>query len=111
MARIYSHFVASYDSQGHGGGIRPRLHTGLQGDLENVAGKRAVKALKQFYLITSRSLYHRRLQCDLSIPTKYLYEGRIYNCCGPEAIKIWWPLSVTTDLEFENYFIFFYFLK
>jgi hypothetical protein len=22
-------FVASYDSQGHGGGIRPRLHTGL----------------------------------------------------------------------------------
>jgi hypothetical protein len=21
-------FVASYDSQGHGGGIRPRLHTG-----------------------------------------------------------------------------------
>jgi hypothetical protein len=23
------HFVASYDSQGHGGGIRPRLHTGL----------------------------------------------------------------------------------
>jgi hypothetical protein len=23
-----SHFVASYDSQGHGGGIRPRLHTG-----------------------------------------------------------------------------------
>jgi hypothetical protein len=24
-------FVASYDSQGHGGGIRPRLHTGLCG--------------------------------------------------------------------------------
>jgi hypothetical protein len=24
-----SHFVASYDSQGHGGSIRPRLHTGL----------------------------------------------------------------------------------
>jgi hypothetical protein len=24
-----SHFVASYDTQGHGGGIRPRLHTGL----------------------------------------------------------------------------------
>jgi hypothetical protein len=23
-------FVASYDSQGHGGGIRPRLHTGLK---------------------------------------------------------------------------------
>jgi hypothetical protein len=23
-----SHFVASYESQGHGGGIRPRLHTG-----------------------------------------------------------------------------------
>jgi hypothetical protein len=23
-----SHFVASYDSQGYGGGIRPRLHTG-----------------------------------------------------------------------------------
>jgi hypothetical protein len=23
-------FVASYDSQGHGGGIRPRLHTGIQ---------------------------------------------------------------------------------
>jgi hypothetical protein len=23
-----SHFVASYDSQGHGGGIRPHLHTG-----------------------------------------------------------------------------------
>jgi hypothetical protein len=22
--------VASYDSQGHGGGIRPRLHTGLR---------------------------------------------------------------------------------
>jgi hypothetical protein len=22
-------FVASYDSQGHSGGIRPRLHTGL----------------------------------------------------------------------------------
>jgi hypothetical protein len=25
-----SFFVASYDSQGHGGGIRPRLHTGLK---------------------------------------------------------------------------------
>jgi hypothetical protein len=25
-----SHFVATYDSQGHGGGIRPRLHTGKQ---------------------------------------------------------------------------------
>jgi hypothetical protein len=24
-----SHFVASYDSQGHGGGIRPHLHTGV----------------------------------------------------------------------------------
>jgi hypothetical protein len=24
-----SNFVASYDSQGHGGGIRARLHTGL----------------------------------------------------------------------------------
>jgi hypothetical protein len=24
-----SHFVASYDSQGYGGGIRPRLHTGV----------------------------------------------------------------------------------
>jgi hypothetical protein len=23
-------FVASYDSQGHGGGIRPRLHTGMK---------------------------------------------------------------------------------
>jgi hypothetical protein len=34
MARLYpqalgSLFVASYDSQGYGGGIRPRLHTGL----------------------------------------------------------------------------------
>jgi hypothetical protein len=27
-------FVASYDSQGHGGGIRPRLHTGLIGVLQ-----------------------------------------------------------------------------
>jgi hypothetical protein len=26
-------FVASYDSQGYGGGIRPRLHTGLTSDL------------------------------------------------------------------------------
>jgi hypothetical protein len=26
-----SHFVASYDSQGHGRGIRPRLHTGKSG--------------------------------------------------------------------------------
>jgi hypothetical protein len=24
-----SHFVASYDSQGHGGGIRPRPHTSV----------------------------------------------------------------------------------
>jgi hypothetical protein len=23
-------FVASYDSQGHGGGIRPSLHTGVE---------------------------------------------------------------------------------
>jgi hypothetical protein len=34
MARLYpqalgSLFIASYDSQGYGGGIRPRLHTGL----------------------------------------------------------------------------------
>jgi hypothetical protein len=29
-------FVASYDSQGHGGGIRPRLHTG---SLSNVKSK------------------------------------------------------------------------
>jgi hypothetical protein len=25
---VYTSGVASYDSQGHGGGIRPRLHTG-----------------------------------------------------------------------------------
>jgi hypothetical protein len=32
-AFFLSHFVASYDSQGHGGGIRPRLHTGYLVDL------------------------------------------------------------------------------
>jgi hypothetical protein len=26
---LHSHFVASYDSQGYGGGIRPRLYTGV----------------------------------------------------------------------------------
>jgi hypothetical protein len=31
-----SHSVASYDSQGHGGGIRPRLHTGLMWVYETV---------------------------------------------------------------------------
>jgi hypothetical protein len=30
-------FVASYDSQGHGGGIRPRLHTGLAANISRVA--------------------------------------------------------------------------
>jgi hypothetical protein len=30
-------FVASYDSRGYGGGIRPRLHTGLNYDLNFVA--------------------------------------------------------------------------
>jgi hypothetical protein len=29
-----SHFVASYDSQGNGGGIRPRLHTGKGSDYQ-----------------------------------------------------------------------------
>jgi hypothetical protein len=34
VAQLYpqalgSHFVASYDSQGYGGGIRTRLHTGM----------------------------------------------------------------------------------
>jgi hypothetical protein len=28
-------FVASYDSQGYDGGIRPRLHTGLTSDSES----------------------------------------------------------------------------
>jgi hypothetical protein len=29
------HFVASYDSQGHGGGIRSRLHTSLESESES----------------------------------------------------------------------------
>jgi hypothetical protein len=28
-------FVASYDSQGHGGGTRPRLHTGLKNESQS----------------------------------------------------------------------------
>jgi hypothetical protein len=34
MARpfFWCHLVASYDSQGHGGGIRPRLHTGYESE-------------------------------------------------------------------------------
>jgi hypothetical protein len=40
VARLYpralgSIFVASYDSQGYGGGIRPRLHTGYSDIYEN----------------------------------------------------------------------------
>jgi hypothetical protein len=32
-------FVASYDSQGHGGGIRPRLHTGFSGLRDVISDK------------------------------------------------------------------------
>jgi hypothetical protein len=45
-----SFFVASYDSQGHGGGIRPRLHTGVSETvivpvLKSVARKRLVETV------------------------------------------------------------------
>jgi hypothetical protein len=47
-----SHFVASYDSQGHGGGIRPRPHTSVSHSGEG-------QLLKSRY-IASASTTHRK---------------------------------------------------
>jgi hypothetical protein len=49
VARLYpqalgSLFVASYNSQGYGGGIRPRLHTGL-------SAERRYKDFYDFYIV------------------------------------------------------------
>jgi hypothetical protein len=39
---LCSHFVASYDSQGCGGSIRPRLHTGLRSEVLTPVGYNSV---------------------------------------------------------------------
>jgi hypothetical protein len=43
-------FVASYDSQSHGGGIRPRLHTGVSKalDIESRHGPHRERCFQQF---------------------------------------------------------------
>jgi hypothetical protein len=55
-------FVVSYDSQGHGGGIRPRLHTGLTGCVSKSIPKSKSKShwdwrsLSQSVLVSSPHL-------------------------------------------------------
>jgi hypothetical protein len=48
-------FVASYDSQGYAGGIRPRLHTGYATQLLNDP------------LITSRHRQHRKHRSSVAV--------------------------------------------
>jgi hypothetical protein len=74
-------YVASYDSQGHGGGIRPRLHTEINSFLQTVL------------LITSRHGPHRkhRFQCYRpTIPDRCIETG-IYllhsnGCCSQSPL-------------------------
>jgi hypothetical protein len=47
-------FVDSYDSQGHGGGIRPRLHTG--GQLTHILDSQIVKVKVTLRLTVSQSV-------------------------------------------------------
>jgi hypothetical protein len=49
-------FVASYDSQGHGGGIRPRLHTGMVHTLVDLPSGQEHRELSCLLKITSVSL-------------------------------------------------------
>jgi hypothetical protein len=46
-------FVASYDSQGHGGGIRPRYH------------------------------YERTLSLTYNISERTTYKTQLFHCCNP----------------------------
>jgi hypothetical protein len=57
-------FVASYDSQGHGGGIRPRLHTG--GSLEFMNELPFISATRPEYKSPCRAVNCPILFCLLS---------------------------------------------
>jgi hypothetical protein len=59
-----SSFVASYDSQGHGGGIRTRLHTGkLQSDLNSLIRVCSLSVSKGMFLDHS---YPWKCVCQLT---------------------------------------------
>jgi hypothetical protein len=73
-------FVASYDSQGHSGGIRPRLHTGTILSSE-----------------PSGTLYS--LNTDL---TENIASNNVLNCCGRRFLAVGWvllPVYLAVDLQ------------
>jgi hypothetical protein len=59
-------FVASYDSQGHGGGIRPRLHTGelLGSEFDSFLNPRQGRNRK--YLFCRVLLCYLAMSCSMS---------------------------------------------
>jgi hypothetical protein len=84
-----SRFVASYDSQGHGGGIRPRLHTGNWHSLGNCQQLTAWVAPVVFQ-ITPRHGRHRKhifpYCCVFAVTclsSRCLGIAHIHFCCIP----------------------------
>jgi hypothetical protein len=62
-------FVASYDSQGYGGGIRPRLHTGWLTDLlRSVSYNRQPGGLEDTMSSPSISCFPMHLPLEYSLP-------------------------------------------
>jgi hypothetical protein len=59
-------FVASYDSQGHGGGIRPRLHTGRNRQ-NALAGKMKSSWMWQEIAHKPRTYYSATYKCLFSL--------------------------------------------
>jgi hypothetical protein len=76
VAQLYpealgSLFVAFYDSQGYGGGIRPRLHTGSYVDFHRA------KKIRVFIFTAARTLFKHATHCSKEVSTypvfKYLW--------------------------------------
>jgi hypothetical protein len=72
-------FVASYDSQGHGGGIRPRLTGGSLYTLRT-------KSTENTSHVISSQRVHWRADCCLATSYNIRPLRRIFHCCTLERV-------------------------
>jgi hypothetical protein len=91
-ARLYpqalgSLFIASYDSQGYGGGIRPRLHTesNLSYNRSSLYRLRTDNTENTSHVIPSQRA-HWRTDCCLAMSYNIRPLRHIFHCCTLECV-------------------------
>jgi hypothetical protein len=83
-----SFFVASYDSQGHGGGIRPRLHTGLTNRSYNRSSLHKLRTdhTENTSHLNATQIVYWRADCCLATSYKLRLLRHSFHCCALEHI-------------------------